>query len=378
MSSIFHLLACLESTVPSLLLLAIWTFFEILFLSSVGTVDLDAGFHLIDHRSVVYLYHLQTLLFINLKNISLLNNPSLLLILLLLAICFYNSIIISNVTNISLLNCIRIIFIEYESTTRSDWKTIYTRTLYEYSNPAQYIISTHNILMQLNKPSDATVSKDAYISNESSKLCCAADTHNIMYATMFNYKHQHTLFYIIFYNKLQHNNHNHNIHTDIIDNVEIKCGDNDVKLILLCEPDALLHTIDPGSVYLIHLQIMLYTQQYTYNDSNNDPVSSATNTSAVRLKILQMLLYNQQYAYDDSNNNPLFSATVTSVVRIKITSCASYIAAHSACSRWLNNNQSFFNNGDYVGYTNNTNITDAFYVLLIIEVDSISSYYTHY
>ena len=51
---------------------------------------------------------------------------------------------------------------------------------------------------------------------------------------------------------------------------------------------------------------MLYTRQYGYNDSNNDPVSSATVTSAVTMKILQILLYNQQYAYDDINNNPVF------------------------------------------------------------------------
>ena len=44
---------------------------------------------------------------------------------------------------------------------------------------------------------------------------------------------------------------------------------------------------------------------------------------------LQILLYNQQYVYDDDKNDSVSSVTVTSAVTIKITSYETYVAAHS-------------------------------------------------
>ena len=43
----------------------------------------------------------------------------------------------------------------------------------------------------------------------------------------------------------------------------------------------------------------------------------------------QILLYNQQYVYEDSNNDSVLSVTVTSAVTMKITSYETYVAVHS-------------------------------------------------
>ena len=68
------------------------------------------------------------------------------------------------------------------------------------------------------------------------------------------------LHFIIFYNKVSHDN---NIHSDGIDNIEFKCGDSYFILITLRELDVPLHIIDHRSVlYLTLLQTLLYNQQY--------------------------------------------------------------------------------------------------------------------
>ena len=76
-SSTLHLLAFLESTVPSFSS-PLRTFFVIFFFSPVDVVGGDTDFHLIDQRKVGYLYHLQMLLF-NLQgdnNINGVNNET--------------------------------------------------------------------------------------------------------------------------------------------------------------------------------------------------------------------------------------------------------------------------------------------------------------
>ena len=59
------------------------------------------------------------------------------------------------------------------------------------------------------------------------------------------------------------------------------------------------------------------------------------NHGSVLYLIFQILLYNQQYIYDEGNNNSVSSVTVTSAVTMKITSCESYVAAHSVVSESL-------------------------------------------
>ena len=90
--------------------------------------------------------------------------------------------------------------------------------------------------------------KSSYYIGTIYKLNCAADTKYIM---------SNILFYKIF---------NYNIHNNVIDDVKFPSRDNDAKLILLLH--AHLHIIDHRSVlYLTLLQILLYNQQYMYNQS---------------------------------------------------------------------------------------------------------------
>ena len=129
-SSRSHLLAFLESTVPSFPP-PLRTFFAIFFLSPVGC---DTDFHLIDQGKVGYLYHLQILLIFNLQDsLSLLENNN--------GEC--------NMNNTDEMTCgVMVIATSYNSSDDAISATIMTATMQAYPSSLYYDDNIHDTSCQ--------------------------------------------------------------------------------------------------------------------------------------------------------------------------------------------------------------------------------------
>ena len=113
-------------------------------------------------------------------------------------------------------------------------------------------------------------SSDIRRDNDNDSFGCTSDTN---------------IFYEIYNNELQLYDNNNDI--------QIKCGVTDVKLIML--PNTLFHIIDQGNVvYLMHLQIRFYDQQdslmFLQNNDTNDNISSSINHRILGIQFALLLL----------------------------------------------------------------------------------------